>query len=175
MRELIARLFGRLVLALIPGPDPRATLVRWAERLFPASGRHRAPAPTPAHHPEPWRKPWPAHRSPYAAEAAAPRPFLDTIDPVRPYLTAPSRNRPATPKERAGAYRLWVIDMALRGIDGARRPPLRLLRPGHRRQPGPAAPAPPPRRRRDTPAAKPHYGRRRLPARSCTVLTHAGR
>ncbi|MFD9813943.1 hypothetical protein [Streptomyces sp. NPDC059080] len=55
--------------------------------------------------------------SPYAREASEAQPFLDTVHPVRPYLTASPRRRPTTPEEQAGAHRLWVLDMALRGID----------------------------------------------------------
>lgn len=59
MRDLTVRLLGRLALALIPGPTPRTTLLKWAERLFPGRGKHRAapafasaPAPAPAPAPE---------------------------------------------------------------------------------------------------------------------------
>ncbi|GAB2572728.1 hypothetical protein GCM10027168_01980 [Streptomyces capparidis] len=48
MRDLIVRLLGRLALALIPGANPRGTLLRWTEALFPATGKHRVPAPAPA-------------------------------------------------------------------------------------------------------------------------------
>lgn len=122
MRDLIVRAIERLALALIPGPDPRATLLKWAERLFPARGKHRAtPAPTPEPAaPAPSSRPrrsLPQHKSPYACEAAERRPFTDTISPVRPYVLAEPRKRPDDPKRRAQAERLWALDMAARGID----------------------------------------------------------
>lgn len=87
--------------------------------LLPATGTRRA-APAPAQvapAAKPRRTALPSHKSPYAAEAAANRPFTDTINPVRPYLDAPPRKRPATPEQRAQAERLWALDMATRGID----------------------------------------------------------
>lgn len=85
--------------------------------LFPSTGTRRAVAPptTPAPAAKPRRRPLPTHRSPYAEEAH--RPFVDTINPVRPYLDAPPRRRPTTPEQRAQAERLWALDMATRGID----------------------------------------------------------
>ena len=87
--------------------------------LLPATGTRRAaPAPAPvAPAVKPRRMALPSHKSPYAAEAAANRPFTDTINPVRPYLNVPPRRRPTTPEQRAQAERLWALDMATRGID----------------------------------------------------------
>lgn len=119
MRDFTVRLFGRLVLALIPGLNPRATLLRWAGRLFPARGKHRAtpaPVPTPAPSPRPCR-PLPEHKSPYAREAAERRSFVDTLSPVRPYVLSGHRRRPESPEHKAQAERRWALDMALRGID----------------------------------------------------------
>ncbi|MFD4557490.1 hypothetical protein ACFWP5_24750 [Streptomyces sp. NPDC058469] len=36
---------------------------------------------------------------------------------MRPYIDAPPRRRPTTPKQRLQAHRLWALDMATRGID----------------------------------------------------------
>ena len=88
--------------------------------LFPATGSRRAgvsPIPPPAAHKPAARRPLPPHKSPYAIDAAAKLPFVDTINPVRPYLDAPPRNRPTTPEQWAQAERLWALDMATRGID----------------------------------------------------------
>lgn len=100
MTDFIAR-FARLLAVLL---SPR--------------GKHRstvAPqlAPVPISRS---RRPLPEHRSPYAREAARGQAFVDTINPVRPYVTAP-RGRPDDPKRRAQAERRWALDMALRGID----------------------------------------------------------
>jgi hypothetical protein len=54
--------------------------------------------------------------SPYAREAAERRPFTVTLNPVRPYLTAP-RQHLDDPKCLAQAERRWALEMALRGID----------------------------------------------------------
>ncbi|WP_338671845.1 hypothetical protein V1460_02490 [Streptomyces sp. SCSIO 30461] len=87
--------------------------------LLPARGRHRAtlalePALAPSPRP---RRTLPEHKSPYAREAAEKRPFVDTVNPVRPYVTAPPRRRPDNPEHRAQAERRWALDMAARGID----------------------------------------------------------
>ncbi len=94
--------------------------------LFPATGTHRATTPptttrattpptatTPAA--KPHRRPLLPHKSPYAAEAAANRPIIPTISSVRPYLDMPPKEH--TPKQQAQAERLWILDMATRGID----------------------------------------------------------
>jgi hypothetical protein len=94
-------------------------LARLLSLLFPARGTHRAvPAPelTPAAPARP-RRPLPPHKSPYAHEAADPRPFVDTLNPVRPYVLSRPRRRPQSPQRRAQAERRWALDMALRGID----------------------------------------------------------
>ncbi|MFF4696634.1 hypothetical protein [Streptomyces chattanoogensis] len=114
------RLLGRLVLALIPVPRPRTVLIRWAEWLFPANGRHRAAAPAPAPgrsyaRPRPLRLP--SHKSPYAQEAAADAPFEELPLPVRPYVLAPRAPETTDPEHLAQAERRWALDMALRGID----------------------------------------------------------
>ncbi|MCR8576142.1 hypothetical protein [Streptomyces sp. Isolate_219] len=119
MRDFTVRFFGRIALALTPGPNPRASLLKWAERVFPARGRHRAtptPAPTPSPSPRPLR-PLPEHKSPYAQDAAEKRPFLDTLNPVRPYVLNAPKKRPDDPVREAQAVRRWALDMALRGID----------------------------------------------------------
>lgn len=88
--------------------------------LFPATGSRRAAVPPiapPAAHRPAARRPLPPHKSPYAIDAAAKLPFVDTINPVRPYLDAPPRKRPTTPEQWAQAERLWALDMATRGID----------------------------------------------------------
>lgn len=98
--------------------DLIAHLVRLLVLLFPAGGRHRAaPLPGNAPSPQPRRSSLPEHRSPYARESAEKRPFTDTINPVRPYVTAPRRKHPDDPERRAQAERRWALDMALRGID----------------------------------------------------------
>jgi hypothetical protein len=90
--------------------------------LFPATGRRRAVSPpqeaAPAAEQPRRRSHWlPTRMSPYAAEAAADRPFCDTpLLPERSYLDAP-RKRPRNPEEMAQAERLWALDMATRGID----------------------------------------------------------
>jgi hypothetical protein len=87
--------------------------------LLPARGKHRAPvAPEPA--PAPTVRPrrtLPAHKSPYASEAAERRPFMDTTTPVRPYVLAEPRKRPDDPERRVQAERRWALEMAERGID----------------------------------------------------------
>ncbi|MBT2543549.1 hypothetical protein J7E99_23365 [Streptomyces sp. ISL-44] len=101
MTDLIAR-FARLLVVLLP-----------------ARGKHRstvAPEPAPTPFPQP-RRPLPEHKSPYAREAARGHAFVDTINPVRPYVTASPRRRPDDPERRAQAERRWALDMALRGID----------------------------------------------------------
>ncbi|MGW0832282.1 hypothetical protein [Streptomyces prunicolor] len=88
--------------------------------LFPATGSRRAAVPPiapPAASRPAARRPLPPHKSPYAIDAAANVPFVDTLNPVRPYLDAPPRKRPTTPEQRAQAERLWALDMATRGID----------------------------------------------------------
>ncbi|MFI5759684.1 hypothetical protein ACIA8F_01935 [Streptomyces sp. NPDC051563] len=96
-----------------------ARFARLLAVLLPAGGKHRStvtsePAPTPFSSP---RLPLPEHKSPYAHEAAQRQAFVDTINPVRPYVIAPPRRRPDDPKRRAQAERRWALDMALRGID----------------------------------------------------------
>jgi hypothetical protein len=54
--------------------------------------------------------------SPYAREVAERRPFTVTLNPVRPYVTAPRRH-PDDPARLAQAERRWALEMALRGID----------------------------------------------------------
>ncbi|WP_046777489.1 hypothetical protein [Streptomyces yangpuensis] len=96
-----------------------ARFARLLAMLLPARGKHRStPAPEPAPGPlsQP-RRPLPEHKSPYAREAARRQTFVDTINPVRPYVTASPRRRPDDPKRRAQAERRWALDMALRGID----------------------------------------------------------
>lgn len=88
--------------------------------LLPATGSRRAAVPpiAPLAAPKPAaRRPLPPHKSPYAIDAAANVPFVDTINPVRPYLDAPHRRRPTTPEQQTQAARLWALDMATRGID----------------------------------------------------------
>jgi len=88
--------------------------------LFPSTGSRRAvlpPIAPPAAPKSAARRPLPPHKSPYAIDAAEYRPFVDTLNPVRPYLDAPPRKRPTTPEQRAQAERLWALDMATRGID----------------------------------------------------------
>ncbi|MEU9112954.1 hypothetical protein AB0D04_14490 [Streptomyces sp. NPDC048483] len=124
MRDLTVRLLGRLVLLLIPvaggaGPRPALALIRWAERLFPANGRHRAAAPAPAPGPAPRPRPLalPRHKSPYAQEAAVDAPFDELPVPVRPYVLEPHVPQANDPERIAQAERRWALDMALRGID----------------------------------------------------------
>ncbi len=94
--------------------------------LFPATGTHRAATPptatraatphtAPVTSPRPHRRPLLPHKSPYAAEAAANRPLVDTTSSVRPYLDMSHKER--TTKQQAQAERLWILDMATRGID----------------------------------------------------------
>lgn len=96
-----------------------AHLLRILMLLFPARGKHRStPASRPAHPPASRpRRSLPEHRSPYARESAERRTFVDTLNPVRPYVTAGPRLREDDPKRRAQAERRWALDMALRGID----------------------------------------------------------
>ncbi|MEV0440910.1 hypothetical protein AB0I84_08985 [Streptomyces spectabilis] len=98
MTDLIARLVARLLCSL----------------LFPADHNRRATAP-----PEPLRAPdvQPEHKSPYAREAAEQRPFVDTINPVRPYVLTPVRRRPVDPKRVEQARHRWELEMHERGID----------------------------------------------------------
>ncbi|GAU66890.1 malate dehydrogenase [Streptomyces sp. NBRC 110611] len=82
-------------------PQPgrvRSVLVRWAERLFPATGRHCAtsPATTSGPLPRPRRRTGlPTHKSPYARDAAADEPFTDTVTGVRPYVLLTMRSAAA--------------------------------------------------------------------------------
>ncbi|WOX11065.1 hypothetical protein [Streptomyces sp. N50] len=88
--------------------------------LFPATGSRRAgvpPTAPPATLRPAARSPLPPRKSPYAIDAAANVPFVDTLDLVRPYLDAAPRKRPMTPEQQAQAERLWALDMADRGID----------------------------------------------------------
>ncbi|MFE5562162.1 hypothetical protein [Streptomyces sp. NPDC056544] len=96
-----------------------ARFARLVAVLLPARGKHRstfAPNPAPAPFSRP-RRSLPDHKSPYAREAAQGQVFVDTINPVRPYVTASPHRRPDDPKHRAQAERRWALDMALRGID----------------------------------------------------------
>ncbi|MEV0438963.1 hypothetical protein AB0I84_09435 [Streptomyces spectabilis] len=98
MSDLIARLVARLLCSL----------------LFPTDRSRRATAPPePVHAPDPQ----PELKSPYAREAAEQRPFLDTINPVRPYVTAPVRRRPDDPKRAEQAQHRWELEMHARGFD----------------------------------------------------------
>lgn len=92
-------------------------LLALCARLFPASGSRRqvVTAPTTAAPPQPRHRPLPTHKSRYSVEAAMP--FVDNLNPVRPYVTAPRRAQLPTPEQRAQAYRRWALDMATRGID----------------------------------------------------------
>ncbi|KPC61207.1 hypothetical protein [Streptomyces chattanoogensis] len=120
MRDLSVVLLARLVVALISVARPHPALIRWAERLFPANGRHRAAAPAPApgrSYARPRPICLPSHKSPYAQEAAADAPFEELPLPVRPYVLAPRAPEPADPEHLAQAERRWALDMALRGID----------------------------------------------------------
>ncbi|WP_093813972.1 MULTISPECIES: hypothetical protein [unclassified Streptomyces] len=120
MRDFTVRLIGRLVLALIPGPDPRATLWKWAERLFPAKGKHRATpvqALAPAEIPRPVR-PLPNLKRPLLArEETEKLPFLDTLSKVRPYVLTRLPGRQDTEDREARSHQCWVTAMALRGFD----------------------------------------------------------
>ena len=94
-------------------------LARLLSLLFPSTGRHCVapalePAPAPCLRP---RRPLPEHKSPYAREAAERRPFVDTLNPVRPYVLARPSGCPNDPRRQAQAERRWALDMALRGID----------------------------------------------------------
>ncbi|MGP3947238.1 hypothetical protein [Streptomyces sp. 7N604] len=96
-------------------------VARLCSLLFPTRGKHRAiPAPAPELAPARTacpRRPLPEHKSPYVREAAERRPFMDTLSPVRPYVTTPARRRPDDPERGAQAERRWALEMALRGID----------------------------------------------------------
>lgn len=118
MRDFTVRCLGRLILALIPGPNPHATLWRCAERLFPATGQHRASRqPVPSEmSAQPARRPYPDHKSPYAEASASAHTFEDNINPVRPYVTAPRPSR-TTLKCAKQAHRRWEIEMHERGHD----------------------------------------------------------
>ncbi|WP_328386346.1 hypothetical protein OHS81_21755 [Streptomyces sp. NBC_00400] len=120
MRDFTVRLIGRLVLALIPGPNPRTTLNKWAERLFPARGKHRtapAPALTPTETPQPVR-PLPDLKRPLLArEEAETLPFLDTLGKVRPYVLTRLPARQDTEDRAARSHQCWVTAMALRGFE----------------------------------------------------------
>ncbi|WP_329148325.1 hypothetical protein OIU91_19935 [Streptomyces sp. NBC_01456] len=84
MRDLTVRLLGRLALALIPGPNPRTTLLKWAERLFPARGKHRAaPAPAPESAPDP-------SRGTNQPDQPNPEPANASVDPWRTPWRGPS-------------------------------------------------------------------------------------
>lgn len=65
MPNFILRFLGRLVLVLIPGPDPRTTLRKWAEEHYPATGKRRItprePAPVINSWSAPWTTPQPEH------------------------------------------------------------------------------------------------------------------
>ncbi|MEU7581953.1 hypothetical protein AB0B50_30695 [Streptomyces sp. NPDC041068] len=103
MTDLIARLVARLLCLL----------------LFPADGRPRTtlvpgPVLTPDQPPRPALS---EHKSPYAREAAEHRPFVDTINPVRPYVTAPLRRCPDDPKRVEQAQHRWELEMHERGFD----------------------------------------------------------
>ncbi|MEV7557003.1 hypothetical protein [Streptomyces sp. NPDC089795] len=94
-----------------------ARFARLLAALLPAGGKHRStvtPEPEPLSSP---RRPLPEHKSPYARDAAQRQAFVDTINPVRPYVTASPRRRTDEPKLRAQAERRWALEMALRGID----------------------------------------------------------
>lgn len=96
-----------------------ARFTRLLVMLLPARGKHRS-TPAPELAPEMVsrpRRPLPEHKSPYACEAARGQAFVDTINPVRPYVTASPYRRQDDPKRRAQAERRWALDMALRGID----------------------------------------------------------
>lgn len=101
--------------------DLIAHLARLLALLFPARGKHRA-ALVPAPEPAPVSRAWscaslPEHKSPYAREVAEKRPFVDVLNPVRPYVAALPRRHPDHPERRAQAERRWALEMALRGID----------------------------------------------------------
>ncbi|MDT0346742.1 hypothetical protein [Streptomyces litchfieldiae] len=53
---------------------------------------------------------------PEAREVAERQPFTVTLNPVRPYLTAPRRHSDDA-EHLAQAERRWALEMALRGID----------------------------------------------------------
>ncbi|MFD9880011.1 hypothetical protein ACFWZT_00915 [Streptomyces alboflavus] len=98
MTDLIARLVARLLCLL----------------LFPAERRHRVAVP-----PEPLRAPdsQPEHKSPYAREAAEGRSFVDTINPVRPYVLTRTHRRPTDAKRTEQAQHRWELEMHARGFD----------------------------------------------------------
>ncbi|MFD9905883.1 hypothetical protein [Streptomyces sp. NPDC059063] len=98
MTDLIARLVARLLCLL----------------LFPADRTRRA-----AVAPEPVRAPdsQPECKSPYARESAEGRPFVDTINPVRPYVLTQTHRRPTDPKRAEQAQHRWELEMHARGFD----------------------------------------------------------
>lgn len=116
MRDPIARALSWVLSVLAPRRAGRRIGASFADRAASApSASVPAGAPLVAGARPLGRLP--ECKSPYAREAAARQPFIDTRDPVRPYVAIPPCVQSDDPVRRAQAERRWALEMALRGID----------------------------------------------------------